>query len=1134
MLIEAHDTRIVLSKEPVEKLVVAAPSFVPAHRPIHFSPSGYCRCVRTNAVIAIAISVAFVSCTAEDTVSPKTGPRAVQPRLTGMTEWRPCTLQALNGGRVFRDADCGITPKPPDAVSLTVGYCEDMTHTHQTAIRTMVDHPHCMDVAIGALERFATNDDRVLSDLAGAYYLRAQRNDRPTDLLLALRAADQAVAERPTADAHFNRALIEESLGFHQEARASWNAFRSDDPQWTEEADQHRQALQRAMRDPAVEWDEATKALPAALIAGDGKKVAALIRRFPSPALRYMEEKVLPAYAASPTPALRRRAETLAAAWSKRTGDPYLTDAVRAIAEASPSQLAALREGHRLVREARGASRGLEHSKAVKLYRAAQQQLVRGDSPIRFGAALGAIASALVTTHVSAHEAELARIEHEANARGYVQLEGRVHHTRANGFSLSGRPFESVDDYDDALNTSRRLNDSEVIAGIHARKALVRLYMGQKEEAWAETFLTRRYASGVVDFQGRNYIFLAMARSAAALDEPRAALRYADVGVAVLERELGRTPPEELDTINGVLRNLSIALNQRAELKMQLVDLNGVNEDLDRSNRILDEERRKAREADATRLDLRARIEQVRGQALLGSDPSGAVAAFTHALTLPYVKENGTLRAGLLARRAKAYRAIGDPDRAKSDLQQAIRELQAEEKAVLSGRRRGDGEEVWSRYFERSQEPYRLLVALLVDEKDFAQAFAVAEQSRATEPLDLIQHLDVVPDSFRRFIAGEMPGRTRVQAALPRGTFLVQFSVLEERTYVWIVSHDSFQHLELHIRASRIQRWSEELQLAARERDEVRFDAALGHPYSDLIAPVVAAIAKLPGGRDAGRRLVFIPDGAIHGLPLAALRSAKGRSLIQDVPVSIAGSSTLYIFALERDRALKPGPPSALLVGNPAFDDRLPITRGLRLLPGAEEEVKAIRAIYEPNVVVLTGADATAPAFLAGARERNIIHVAGHAMADPRVPSHSLLLLAPSKDHDGLLDAATLVKEVQLKDARLVVLSTCTSAGGAPVGPEGVAPLVRPLITAGVPGVIGSLWEVEDTAARELLAAFHRHFQSGSDAAAALRAAQLELLDHQNPRLRSGLAWAPFQVIGHASSPFASAQTNQPIRRNTP
>ena len=143
-------------------------------------------------------------------------------------------------------------------------------------------------------------------------------------------------------------------------------------------------------------------------------------------------------------------------------------------------------------------------------------------------------------------------------------------------------------------------------------------------------------------------------------------------------------------------------------------------------------------------------------------------------------------------------------------------------------------------------------------------------------------------------------------------------------------------------------------------------------------------------------------------------------------------------------------------------------------------------------------------------------------MANSDEPYRSFLLLAPTEnDAVGALDAERLLKELRLERTRLVVLSACSSAGGTPVGPEGLAPLVRPLIAAGVPGVVGTLWNVgENSATAELLVRFHQHYREGLDAADALRLAQLEMLRDPDLERSSVVAWAPFQMVGYASSPF--------------
>jgi CHAT domain-containing protein len=228
----------------------------------------------------------------------------------------------------------------------------------------------------------------------------------------------------------------------------------------------------------------------------------------------------------------------------------------------------------------------------------------------------------------------------------------------------------------------------------------------------------------------------------------------------------------------------------------------------------------------------------------------------------------------------------------------------------------------------------------------------------------------------------------------------------------------------------------------------------------------------------------------------------------------------LYLFSLFRDGQLPHETnPSVLLIGDPAFNPRLAVARDLDRLHYAAVEVDRIHELY-PGAIPLTDRNATVPALFEHAQDAAIVHIAAHTIVNAGMPSRSILLLAPSAHHTGALEAQELLTQLKLdRKTRLVVLSTCSSAGGLPLGPEGVAPLVRPLIAAGVPAVIGSLWDVQDATAEEVMVSFHRHYRKSSDVATALQAAQVELLGNKNPGLRSVLAWAPFQVIGYASSP---------------
>jgi CHAT domain-containing protein len=253
-------------------------------------------------------------------------------------------------------------------------------------------------------------------------------------------------------------------------------------------------------------------------------------------------------------------------------------------------------------------------------------------------------------------------------------------------------------------------------------------------------------------------------------------------------------------------------------------------------------------------------------------------------------------------------------------------------------------------------------------------------------------------------------------------------------------------------------------------------------------------------------RIVIVPDGPMHGLPFAALRGARQDDyLLARGSIAVAGSTSLYLYALRRDEQFRASArPKVFVVGNPELD-----------LQQARDEAVELGLLYDS--VPLLGRDATVQNFLASAKNSTIIHFAGHGIANPQNPSLSKLRLAPHGNDSGELTAEKLMTELsELERTRLVVLAACSSAGGVTVGPEGLAPLVRPLIAANVPAVVGTLWDVNDATTRKLLVSLHCHYRNGDDVAVALQHAQLELRKTEH-----ATTWAAFQVVGYAGSPFA-------------
>lgn len=1079
-------------------------------------------CLKKLAVVVIFLCSVIAGCRDKDPIRTEAWGRAVEPRLTG-SRWQRCTSSPATTSRIVPQAQCG-------AVQTSDEPCDEPIRDHAAAVRTLRMRPACTDAAIAALQKFARVHAEAMSDLSAAYYLRAQQEDRPEDLLDAYDAAERALEMKPgLRTALFNRALALEALGL-SEAIEAWDAFqKAEGSDWGVEARERAAKIDAASRrDEKTTWDVNVAALSRALDAGDRAAVARLAGPYPTTAQRYLFDELLPRWAAAPTREHLARASLLGTQLSRRLGDPHAEDVVEAIARASPGQLAALLAGHRAFETARAAEVALRADQAAPLYEESARLFERGGSPAYLTALIGFAVNASFDLEARARALEvLERIEREARPRGYLHIAARARSTRAYYRFNDSQYLDALADYDAARDDYERIRDEEGLAIIQTRRIGVLYTVGQNREAWRASLSAGRHANRMVEIRARHLFLGETATVALRLGHPRVSLLYQDEAVRLIQSTLGRTPPEQLARIESLQANLAISRRARAGIALHLDDDESATRDIAEAFRLLRGEA--AKRFENTLRAMRARAEEVRGQSLLRTDPNTAAAAFANALDLAADNEYRSWRASVRTQRADALRIAGREKDAEEELRKALDELRAEESRILAQRQRGQAESVWTSYFSRFRETYELLIRQLMDEQRTGEAFGIAERARAFEPLDLILKLDVTPPSFRRLISTDGTiGLPAIQRTLPADTFLLTYSVLEDRTYLWIVSRDHFESLTLPVHRTEIEQWSAAIQDAARRRNNLRLERGLTAPFEKLIAQPLELIEKR---RRAGvpLRLVIVPDGAMHGLPFSALRNAKsGRFLVEDAIVSINGSATLYLFSLLRDAAwTQTQEPPVLLIGNPAFDQRLPLAKDLRPLRGAEAEVRGIAPLYG-GAATVTGSEATVPHFLERAPSATIIHFAGHAIANSAVPSSSLLLLAPSPGHSGALEARELVEKLELDRTRLVVLSACSTAGGLPLGAEGVAPLVRSFVGSGVPAVVGTLWDVNDATPAEVLVSFHRHYRNGSDAAAAMQAAQTELLRGGKPVL----TWAPFQVIGHGASPFAATPDTQ--RRKPP
>ena len=1043
-------------------------------------------------------------------------PRAVEPRLSGNWAWRQCNQKDTAARRLVAEVQCADPNLPGYSVSIPAGDCDDVTQTQSEAVEALAAAPPCTDAAVRTLKALSERpgaSSAVMSDLAAAYYVRAQRKDQPSDFVRSLAAADRAVKLAPrAAEPRFNQALALEALGFDDVAITAWDELRrAGRDGWADEAAEHwgRLVKQRAQY-TATQWTRNFSRLPDAAGTNDRAAIAQLIGPYPTTAWLYLHGIVLPAWAAAPDPREARRqlhlAELMAAEIVRSTGDRYALEGIEQIkATTSKRRLSTIRSAfiqlkgrHFPEAEAAFSAAGSRFRTVATLSRATRMSFMAGKTD-----------EAMVL---------LAGIEREAQRKHYQILVVLAHTRRGFGQFLKSRYLDSLAEYDAAEALCKRMRDEDQLGVIHTRKLALLRIIGHKELTWREALQASRYAARVADASQRHVVIGELALSAVALGYPEVALRYQNAAIQLLQDELA-VPDRNESQIHDWRGLLGVALGQRAAIRGRLRDPLAMQDLRDAVPLVIDGTEDK--NVRAMRL---AQLHEVEGQLRLHSDPKLAADSFGRAYELVSPVLYRTYCAALLVERAEARLLSRDRAGAEADLQKAIAELRREERGMLEDRERGKGEELWSPYFSRSRDAYALLIHQLMDEGKAAEAFGYAEQARAYELLNLVSAWTKNAEPLD--LAG-------IRAALPPSTFVIELWVDSDRTYAWLIGRDEFRPFTLTVGNDQLEAWSAELMQSATHRRDIAFNSRLAAVSAALLRQPLMRIAEVVRERKlTASKIIFVPDGPTHGLPFAALPdpSASKRFLIEEYPVSVAPSATVYAFSLRRDAQFTRGKtPAILLVGDPAFDARLDVAHGLRRLDRARAEVDSIAETYRSaaRIVLLLGAHATVPAFLELARRSTVVHFAGHGIANPDSPAQSLLLFAPSPGRTGALDAEELMTKFSLPETRVVVLSACSTAGGVPIGAEGLAPLVRPILAAGVPAAVGSLWSVSDSEAETLFVQFHKHYRDGYDADVALQLAQLDMLHHQKQLFHSPATWASFQMIGFAASPFEAKKRGQ-------
>ncbi|HEV2990990.1 MAG TPA: CHAT domain-containing tetratricopeptide repeat protein, partial [Candidatus Angelobacter sp.] len=442
------------------------------------------------------------------------------------------------------------------------------------------------------------------------------------------------------------------------------------------------------------------------------------------------------------------------------------------------------------------------------------------------------------------------------------------------------------------------------------------------------------------------------------------------------------------------------------------------------------------------------------------------------------------------------------------------------------------------------------------NEELLARYQQVEEQVRASSP------------SYAALTQPQPLNMKEVQGLLDKESLLLEYSLGEQHSYVWVVSTNSLASYELPKRAE-IEKVARELYelLTARNRiikDESGLKrqarlAGIQQQYGECAGRLASMILGPVVGYLQAKRLLIVSDGALQYVPFSALPSpvTGGPLVVEHEIVNLPSASVLAV--LRREMVGRTEPPKAVAVlADPVFsiqDSRVNLqskqngrekqpmktkdgsfyasaprarsvedadladygNKALQRLTFTRQEAEAIMAATPPGqgMEALGFAASRSTAMNPNLAQYRIVHFAAHGVLDSKHPELSGLVLSlvnsRGEPQNGFLDLQDIYNLNLPVD--MVVLSACETALGKEIRGEGLVGLTRGFMYAGASRVVASLWNVDDVATAELMRRFYKAIlREGLPPASALRKAQVEMA--RQKRWSDPYYWAAFTIEG--------------------
>ena len=246
------------------------------------------------------------------------------------------------------------------------------------------------------------------------------------------------------------------------------------------------------------------------------------------------------------------------------------------------------------------------------------------------------------------------------------------------------------------------------------------------------------------------------------------------------------------------------------------------------------------------------------------------------------------------------------------------------------------------------------------------------------------------------------------------------------------------------------------------------------------------------------KTLVFVPDGLLRSVPMAALYDGE-HYLVEKYAVALSPGLQLMVAQSFNPDRLK------AIVGG-ISDAR----NGFSALPEVAAEVEKISELIPASTLLNQDFTSEAIAKQSQNSSINIVHLATHGQFSSKREETFLLTWGGRINVNEMSELLHNRQTKQSQGLDLLVLSACDTASGDDRAVLGLAGFA---VRSGARSTIATLWPVKDKAASLLMTEFYKQLkQPGATKAQALQRAQVNLLSKTD--FKDPFFWSAFVLVG--------------------